>query len=281
MSDRATVIMIASLAGVAALASSGCSAAPPGISHQHATDEARLISPNRPTFSDGATLVPRHYVQFETGWTLAHRDDAGATSERHNAPEMVGRYRLFDSLEVRASWGGYVSAATGGAKSPSTEEGAADPALAVLVPIVDQDGLRPTLVLEVASTIGIGDETLTSGHADPTVKLLWSYGGGALPEWLTVGGNLIASYPTESGDRFSQTAASLYATASAADAGTSIFAEWYVVSPYSNEFEAAHSVDAGVVQRLGRTTAVDARVGLGLDSQADDWFTGLGFSVMF
>jgi hypothetical protein len=35
------------------------------------------------------------------------------------------------------------------------------------------------------------------------------------------------------------------------------------------------------VQRLSRTTAVDARVGFGLDDDADDRFIGFGFSVLF
>jgi len=35
------------------------------------------------------------------------------------------------------------------------------------------------------------------------------------------------------------------------------------------------------VQRLNRTTAIDARMGFGLDDRADDWFTGIGISFLF
>jgi hypothetical protein len=62
---------------------------------------------------------------------------------------------------------------------------------------------------------------------------------------------------------------------------TCLFAEWYVLSPYANHVGSAHNTDFGVIQRLTRTMAVDARVGFGLDQDADDFFTGVGFSVLF
>jgi hypothetical protein len=240
------------------------------------------ISPNRPTFSDSTVLVPAGHLQVETGYTFTRRTEAGADAQRSNFPEVVLRYGISDRLEVRAVWGGYawseVDAGGGGA---SRDDGGTDPGLAILVPVTDQQGLVPAVTLEAATTFGVGSESFSSGHADPTLKLLWSYCGDRLPEWLGVGGNLIASFPTENGDRFTQTAASLWTTWSAAGGDTSVFAEWFVVSEPANNVESTQSVGFGVVQRLSNTVAVDARVGFGLDDRADDFFTGIGISFLF
>lgn len=239
------------------------------------------ISPNRPTFSDGTTLIPLGHAQLETGYTFTDRKQDGVETQRQNAPEVTARYRVLDTLEARVLWGGYAWSETDAGGASSHADGGSDLALAAVIPIADQDGWRPAFAVEVLSTLGIGDEDFSSGHADPTAKLLWSYGGGHLPDWLGIGGNLNASFPTESGDRFTQTAASVYATVTPVDSDTSGFGEWYVVTPYANNLDAAHSADFGVVQRLSRYTAIDARVGFGLNDAADDFFTGFGFSIFF
>ena len=115
----------------------------------------------------------------------------------------------------------------------------------------------------------------------PTLKLLWGYGGGVLPDWFGAGGNLILGYPAEGGERFAQPAASLFTTFGPADSATSAFAEWFVVGRPSKGAPATQSVDGGIVHRLDDRTAVDARVGFGLDSRADDVFGGVGISFLF
>ncbi|MBL9078823.1 MAG: transporter [Planctomycetes bacterium] len=236
------------------------------------------IAPNRPTFSDGTSLVPAGRVQVETGVSYARREGQGVDAERGNGPELVVRYAASPRLELRATWGGQVWSDAGGGGS---DDGGSDAGLAVLVPLADQVGWQPALTLEAATTLGVGSAAFSSGHADPTWKLLWSYGAGELPQWLGVGGNLVASYPTENGDRFTQTAASLYATFSPIGTDTSLFAEWYVVSRPANSVASSQAVDFGVVQRLSGTVAVDARAGFGLDDRADDFVAGIGISLLF
>jgi len=236
------------------------------------------ISPNRPTFSDGTSLVPTGHVQLETGWTFTKRATAGVDGVRHNVPELLLRARVADTVELRALWNGVVATDVDGA---GRDHGASDPALGIVVPLFDQGDLAPAIAIEALSTLGIADDTFGSGHADPTGKLLWSYGAGRLPEWFAVGGNLIASWPTEAGDRFTQTASSVWITITAPGPDTSWFAEWYVVSRPANNVASTRSVDCGVVQRLSPRVAVDARVGFGLDDRADDFFTGVGLSLLF
>jgi hypothetical protein len=238
------------------------------------------ISPNRPTFSDGTALVPHDLVQVETGYTFTKRNRNGVETERHNVPEVTTRYRVLDNLEARVVWNGYAFTQSEASGATDRDEGGTDAAIGVLIPVADQDGWLPTLVFEAITTLGVGSEDLSSGHADPAVKLLWSYGGGHFPDWLGIGGNLVAAYPTEGGDRFTQTAASLYVTANSSP-DTCFFAEWYVVVPYANHLDPAHNADVGVIQRLSPDVAVDARVGFGLNDEADDFFSGVGVSFRF
>lgn len=243
-----------------------------------AVAELPPISPNRPTFSDGTSLVPVGHVQLETGYTYTKRTQAGVDSERHNVPEVVLRARVSGTVEARAIWNGITSADVDGA---GRDDGGTDPALGIVVPLFEQGDLTPAIAIEALSTLGIGDHAFSSGHADPTGKLLWSYGGGRLPEWLSIGGNLNASWPTENGDRFTQTAASVWASVTGPAPDTSWFAEWYVVSRPANNVASTQSVDCGIVQRLSPRIAIDARVGFGLDDRADDFFTGIGLSFLF
>lgn len=239
------------------------------------------ISPNRPTFSDGTSLIPVGHAQLETGYTFTRRNEADTDTERNILGELTARYRVSESVEARVLWGGYAWSSTDQGGAPSDEHGGTDAAVAILLPVAEQQDWRPALVFEATTTLGAGSESFSSGHADPTAKLLWSYGGGGLPEWLGVGGNLIVSYPTEDGDRFTQPAASLWTTWSPAASDTSVFAEWFVIGRPANNVEHSQSADVGVVHRLNDRTAIDARVGFGLDSRADDFFTGVGISLLF
>ncbi len=277
---RTTNARVRALAGSVALATAGC-AVQAGTGQGGAQDDLPPISPNRPTFSDGTSLVPVGHAQLETGVTFAQRSQAGTDTERTNAPEVTARYRISDAVEARLLWSGHAWSATDAGFGTANDDGGTDPALGIVVPIAAQAGWRPALALEVLTTLGVGSEDFSSGHADPTAKLLWSYGGEKLPDWLGIGGNCNVGYPTEAGDRFTQTAASLYATITPGGGDTTWFAEWYLVAQPANNVDATQSVDFGVVQRLSRTTAFDARVGFGLDERADDWFTGIGISFLF
>ena len=272
----------ASVLGAAvAMAAAGCALPPKSAGQAPSAVELPPISPNRPTFSDGTSLVPVGHTQIETGVTFAQRTQAGVDTARTNVPEVVARYRVSDVVEVRALWGGQTWSTVDQGAGSETDDGGSDPAIGIVVPLAEQQGWLPAIAIEALTTLGVGSSDFSSSHADPTAKLLWSYGGGHLPEWLGIGGNFNVSYPTEAGDRFTQTAVSLYATFTPSGADTCWFAEWYLVGRPANHVDATQSADFGVVQRLNRTTAIDARIGFGLDDRADDWFTGIGISFLF
>ena len=236
------------------------------------------ISTNRPSFSDSASLVAANHLQIETGYTFTERNGSGTKTERHAAPELLLRYRLLERLETQVLWGGYAFADTTSGGTTVEADGDTDLGFGIRVPIEDQDGWLPTLALGGIATVGTGDDAFsTQDHTVPTGKLLWawSFAGG-----FGLGGNVLVSYPYDGQERFDQFAASVYGTWSLDDR-TALYGEYYVVTPYGNGLGPAHTVASGVLYLTSRTVQLDARVGFGLNDEADDFFAGVGISFLY
>lgn len=259
------------------LLSAACAGAAAARPRQDAPP-APTISTNRPSFSDSASLVPADHLQLEIGYTFTSRSRSGTETERHAAPEVLARHRLLDWLETQVLWGGFASLDARSGDTTEEANGDTDLGFGLRVPIEDQHGWLPTLALGGSATVGTGDDAFSTGdHTVPTGKILWAY---AFAGGFGLGGNFIAAYPHDGQDRFDQVAASVYGTWSL-DERTTLFAEYYVVTPYANGTGSAHTVDGGVLFLASRSAQLDARVGFGLDDEADDFFSGFGISFLF
>lgn len=269
---------IAGRFGLLGLALTGCTVSAPVASPQGAAAAEPVISTNRPSFSDSASLVPANHLQVETGYTFTKRNRSGASVERHAVPEVLARYRLLDRLETQVLFGGYASQDTTSGGTTTEADGDTDLGFGIRVPLEDQHGWIPTLALGAIATVGTGDDAFsTQDHTVVTGKLLWAY---SFDGGLGLGGNFVLAYPFDGQDRFDQFAASVYGTVSLDDR-TTVFGEYYVVTPYASGTGPAHTVDGGVLHLLSRTVQLDARVGFGLNDEADDVFTGFGISFLF
>jgi hypothetical protein len=246
------------------------------------------ISSDRPSFGDGTGIAPLGHLQVETGYTFTHRDRDGAETDRHNGPEGLIRVGLIeDRLEVRAVWSGLVSAHTESGGATSIASGFSDLVLGFKLKLVDQAQLAawaPRIALEVQTTLGAGSSDVSTQKVEPVVKFLWSYDLGALygRAWngWSIGGNLNVAWPTAGGDHFSQFQGSFCVTAPLFNK-CSGFAEYYVLGPNSKDSDAAHYVDVGVTYLLQDRVQLDARVGFGLNNEADNFFAGVGISFLF
>jgi hypothetical protein len=239
--------------------------------------DAPLISTDRPSFSTSTGFVPEGYVQLEAGYTYAHDEEAGVEIDRHNGPEALLRYALVDGFELRGYWNGFLRATAESGGTETVADGATDPAVGVKWLLTEEDRFPLRMALEGLTTLGVATEDVSSGEAEPTLKWLWSRG--LAPEW-GVGGTLALASPVTGGDRYLQGQASVYLTyAPAADTG--IFAEWFTFGGLDDHHASVHAVDAGITQRIGTSLQLDARVGFGLEHDADDFFTGFGISWLF
>lgn len=260
---------------------------PPKGSEPPAATGPLVISTDRPSFSDGTGIVPMGHFQLETGYTFTFRNRDDVETQKHNGPEILGRVAMVeDRLELRVISSGYVwsRANDGRGSGYASSEGWSDVALGFKLKLTDQSGWLPRLALGAQTTVGTGSDHISSQIAEPTVKLIWSYDlGQSFGEaWkgTGVGGNLNAAWPTSGGDRFAQGQGSVYFTFPVFDGATG-FVEYYVIGPNSKGTDAAHYADFGGVYLLNDRVQLDARVGVGLNEEADNAFVGVGMSFLF
>ena len=86
--------------------------------------------------------------------------------------------------------------------------------------------------------------------------------------------------PTEDGSRFFQTSASLSVAFAVTDRlGT--YVEYFGFYPNAEGSDCAHSINSGLTYLINNNFQIDLRVGAGLNEEADDFFTGIGFAWRF
>lgn len=245
-----------------------------------------VISPDRGSFSDGTGIQPVLRLNVETGYTFTFRNRDDVETQSHNAPELTLRVGVLeDRLEVRAVTSGYSwSRSSGDGSGWQSSEGWNDLSLGVKLKLLDQSGAVPRIALEAMSSLGIGSDNVSSQMAEPILKLLWSYDlGQAIGDsWkgFTFGGNANVMWTTTSGDRFTQAQWSTYLSFPIADK-LSGFIEYYGLGPNDKGTDAAHYIDFGGTYLLNSRVQFDARVGFGLNEEADNFFTGAGVSFLF
>jgi len=253
--------------------------------HAAAQSDSLVISTDRPSFSDGAGLQPVGRLNLETGYTYTFRNREDVKTSRHNGPEILARVGVLeDRFEVRFLTSGYVWTHTDDRTSTSSDEGWSDVALGIKLKLADQSGWLPRLALGALTTLGGGSDNISSQIAEPTLKLIWAYDLGQSfgDSWkgFTLGGNANVSWTTTDGDRYAQGQGSIYLSFPLADR-LSGFVEYYVLAPASKDGHAAHSADLGGTYLLTDRVQLDARVGAGLNQEADNLFVGCGVSFLF
>lgn len=247
--------------------------------------ESRVISTDRPSFSNGTGIQPRGTLNLETGYLFTFRDRDGVETTRHNGPEVLARVGVIEErLELRFITSGYTWSRSTDDSGSSADAGWSDIALGVKLRLTQQDGVLPRLALNVQSTLGGGADNVSTQQAEPLVSLIWSYdlaqAFGDRWSGFTLGGNANVAWPTTDGDRFTQGQGSVYLSFPVADR-VSGFAEYFVIGPFSKGTDAAHFVDFGGVYLLTDRAQLDARIGFGLNDEADNLFIGAGISFLF
>lgn len=243
-----------------------------------AAEAPLVISTDRPGFSDSASIAPVGHFQLESGYLFVHRDRDSVQTNRNIAPELLGRVGVLPNrLELRASWSGWVWSDTESGGESVDSNGASDLSLGFKLKLIDQDGWIPRLALGFATTVGGGSAVAASQEVEPVVKLIWS---SDLGKGCTLLGNLNLAFPTTEGERFTQGQASIYFSFPIVARITG-FVEYFAIWPAVDGSDGAHSIDGGFSWLLNDRVQFDARVGFGLNNEADNVFAGVGLSVLF
>ena len=282
---------IYSLISCLALASADSPAAEasvPGTS-ANLTATAQELGPlvsDRPDVTESAETIPPGRLQLEGGYTFTHDREGRDRIREHASPELLFRWGLVENLELRFGWDGYLwsdeseigeTRSGRSARFENTLADAADITLGAKAVFTEGDAWLPRLAGLFTVSVPSGGGGSTSGDVDPEFKLLWSR---EMTDAIGIAGNLGIASVTEDGRRFAQGSASL-SMAFAIDDRLGLYFEYFGLYPDEKESDASHSANGGLTYRVTDDFQIDARVGAGLNEQADDFFVGVGFAWRF
>lgn len=242
------------------------------------------IVTDRPDFTESTQAVPRGRIQLESGYTFTHDHERGVTTTDHAFPEFLLRIGLADEWELRLGWAGWSLTEEmfherneHGRRVSRNEhaDGGTDMTVGFKRHLCDQDGRRPDLGVIGELSLPTGSGEKSSGDVDPAVKLLWAYD---LSERLSLAGNVNVGAPRSERGRFVQSAASISVGYAWTD-WLGSYVEYFGVYPNDRGTDAAHYLNGGFAFPVNDNLQFDVRAGLGLNEEADDFFSGVGFSV--
>jgi len=264
----------ASVALVLALGSA--LAAPPAA---RAQDPGPLVT-DRPDQTESALSVPAGFTQLELGVTYGREGGAGDPSAL-DLGGTLARVGLGHGLEARLGHAGWTSVRAGGETLAS---GFGDAELGLKLAGTLADG-RTSIGLLGSVSVPIGEDEVSSGRADPSVRVLWSR---SLSERLSLGANLGLAWETvpashvDAGPDDVETELEMPYTAAlgiAASDRVGLFLELFGGFGLRDDRPAAHALDGGLTVLLRDGWQLDASAGVGLDDDARDWFVASGVSV--
>ena len=222
------------------------------------------IDTDRPDLTDATTTVARGHVQFEGGFTSqASRDALTSLS----GPELLVRVGVTSRLELRIGQN-FRSVET----APGVRvSGLDDLQLGTKVRLFDQGNL-PALSFEAFTTFTTGAEGIGAPRALPGAALLLQQTSDG--PWSAGVELEFARGPVTGLSGFTSLSIQYQATGR-----IQAYGEWYQLQPDLSVGFRQHYIDAGILFALSNDLQVDARVGVGLNHDADRSYFGLGLAL--
>lgn len=248
-------------------------------------DDEPIVT-DRPDFTESTDAVPTGRYQLEAGYTFTYDRDGTDRTRDHTTPELLLRVGLAEDFEIRIGWDGYSWTESqfeertdrGGRRTRETwNQGANDLSLGFKKKFIEQDEWVPHFGIIGAISVPTGSPSVSSGDVDPEVVLLWAYD---VTDTLAVAGNVGFAYPSNEDGRFLQTSSSISVAVALSDR-LSTYVEYYGFYPNAEDNDDAHFVNGGVTYLINNDVQLDARIGAGLNDEADDFLAGVGFAIRF
>ncbi|MBN2215840.1 MAG: transporter [Pirellulales bacterium] len=236
------------------------------------------LEADRPDFTESPTTVGRGRLQIESGWTYYHDRTNGIQSDAHSLPELLLRYGLNDSIELRLFWEGYLHGRErdmAGSWALSSD-GCTDFDLGLRVEISEQSGLRPESALTVSVSTPAGSSEWTSSRSDPFIDYIY---GWDIAERISLTGSTGAWWTAWDADDFTVIHQS-FALGLGVTERLGCFCEWFgLFYEGSDDDRPDYYFDTGLTYLVTEDFQLDWRIGVGLSESADNLFTGVGFVV--
>ena len=239
-----------------------------------------VIQTDRPSFTAAHTLVPKGWAQLESGYQFTYNRNGSLLTNTNGAPELNLRVGVAEWLEWRTLWAGVVGIAghdtafgthryltssanlQTGFKIKVSEQAVWIPQSALITTVFLPTGYGPTSVNTVAPQID------------------YIYGWDLFGPW-SLTGSTGAVLPRRGNVGSNEWFQSVVVGQEWSDQLSS-YGEWYVVyEDGANQKSTAYTMDSGILWRPLPNIQFDWRAGFGLNSAADNFFTGVGFSARY
>ncbi len=227
------------------------------------------VTPDRPGFTNGSDVVPRGRIQVEGGVTRTVFSAGSGQGSQTDAPAILLRTGLSDTVELRVTLPDYVWPAG------DNKSGFGDGAIGVRWKFHQSKDGSTKFAFTPSVSVPLKTAVTTSGHVDPVFLLSGETQSG--PRW-GISSNLILSYPTLGGSRL----ASYTATAQVTYALSGPLAVFGDV--YDNGVSGSGPTpiaDAGLTYRIAPNAQLDLETGRGLGGAAPARFYGGGLALRF
>lgn len=267
----------------AAIRSLVAAAEPPAASQPLSLDLGPIVT-DRPDFTESPLVVPAGSIQLESGYTFTHDNEGTDRRSEHTLPEFLLRAGLTRDVELRLAWLGwsftderFLEEDDRGRdvwRNPH-ESDTNDFSAGFKFQLAREEGWIPDLAVIADITMPTGSERVSSGDVDPTVKILI---GHSVTETVYVASNVNMRVASDELGRFFQVEGSISLGAELfEDVGG--YVEYFFIAPNERGVDVAHYLDGGLTYQLTPVVQFDWRIGMGLNEEADDLFTGVGLSV--
>lgn len=215
------------------------------------------LQSDRPDFTEGAYVVESSRFQLESGYTYSKSDGA----DSHVAPEMLLRFGVLESTELRFFWEGYEISPRG--------DGATGFSIGIKQKLTDEETFIPRM--SVISEIGPVNPDEDYSQFEGGGKLLWE------KEVLgqDVAGNFNLFRRDDGIEVYLEGAGSLSLGFDFTDT-LGAYVEYYVVLPFESSNHREYYINGGPTYLVSSNLQLDFRVGMGLDNDSDDLFIGSG-----
>lgn len=248
-----------------------------------AQDDTEPLATDRPDFTEASSTVGVGRVQLEAGYAFGYDDTAGTISRGHNFPEALWRIGMTDDIEFRIAWSYLVERIDDG----PADDGALDLYLGTKLFLVEQDSWVPESAIILQMTVPTGADAFSVDEVLYGFNLLYSW---ELPSGWSLAGSsgvntgseellVTGQIPALNRDGHVVVHQSVALGIPLTERFGS-FIEYfglYSVGRDSNFPE--NYIDGGFTYLVTNDFQLDWRIGLGLNDQAEDFFTGAGFSL--
>jgi len=241
---------------------------------------------DRPDFTESALTVPRGRFQLESGYTYTYDSGDGVERQEHVYPEFLLRYGIVDDVELRLTWFGHTHTEERSSQRNDAgrrvnitdrDDSGSDLGVGFKFHLLDQDGLVPDFGVIVDATFPTGSRNQSANDVVPFVGLLWAYD---LDEKWALAGNVNFAVSRSETGRYFETSSSVSLGYAITDRlGT--YVEYFGFYPSDRNNADSHFANGGFTYLITNNFQVDVRVGMGLNDEADDFFTGAGFAIRF